>query len=609
MVPAEPAAGNLVVYKSQPARVDAVEGDKVVLSLAEGGTKRVRPKDVTPLHPGPVADVRSLDAGAGEIEEAWEAFAGESLTLAELAELAYGAYTPAAAWSSWRAVTEGLLFEGEPDDLLARDPEAVRADRERREAKEQAAAERKALLERLAAGQMRPEDTAAATELERLALGATQTSFILRELGREESPEEAQRLLMANGHWSELTDPHPARFGAPQAGAEGEVPELPDEQRRDLTHLDAFAIDDVGNTDPDDAVSLDGDRIWVHVADVAAVAPPDSELDVEARSRGATLYLPDGMRTMLPPTAVERLGLGLAATSPALSIGFRVADDGELTDIEVVPSWVRVTRLSYDTADERMDESPLAELAALAERFRAGRHENGAVAFQLPEVAVRLDENSEVVIRSIQELSSRRLVTETMIMAGHAVARFAQQEDLVIPFALQPAPQGEAGGEGLAWAYALRKLMRPSRVELAPEPHSGLGLSAYAQATSPLRRYHDLVAHQQLRAHVGDGSPAEKEALAQRIAGVGELVRALRRTERASNQHYKLVYLQRLGEWQGEGVVVERQGPKGRVLIPELALEPTVTLPKTTEPGTTVTLHLTGVDLPNLEARFRAEAG
>ncbi|MFB6259445.1 MAG: RNB domain-containing ribonuclease, partial [Thiohalorhabdaceae bacterium] len=555
-----------MVYKSQPARVDAVEGDKIVLSLAEGGTKRVRPKDVTPLHPGPVADVRSLDAGSGEIEEAWEAFAGESLTLADLAELAHGAFTPATAWSSWRAVTEGLLFE--------------------------------ALLERLAAGEMSPEDTAAATELERLALGATQTSFILRELGREETPEEAQRLLLANGHWSELTDPHPARHGAPQSGAEGEVPELPAEDRRDLTHLDAFAIDDVGNTDPDDAVSLDGDRIWVHVADVAAVVGPDSELDVEARSRGATLYLPDGMRTMLPRQAVERLGLGLAETSPALSIGFRVGDGGELTDIEVVPSWVRVTRLSYDTADGRMDESPLADLAQLAERFRAGRHANGAVAFQLPEVAVRLDANGEVVIRPIQELESRRLVTETMIMAGHAVARFAQAEGLVIPFALQPAPQGEAGGEGLVWAYALRKLMRPSRVELAAEPHSGLGLSAYAQATSPLRRYHDLVAHQQLRAHVTGGTPADKDTLAQRIAGVGELVRALRRTERASNQHYKLVYLRRLGQWQGQGVVAERNGARGRVLIPELALEPTVTLPKTTEPGATVTLHLTGVDLP-----------
>ena len=607
MIPTAPTAGNLVIYKAQAARVDTEEGDKLVLSLAEGGTKRVRPKDVTPLHPGPVADVRSLDAGTGEIEEAWEAFAGESLTLADLAELAYGEFSPATAWSSWRAVTEGLLFAGEPDDLVARDADTVAADRERREAKERAAEERRALLERLNNGAMAPEDTAAAEELERLACGQSGTSFILRELGREESPEEAHRLLLANGHWHELTDPHPDRCGAPAAGADAEGPDLPVEDRRDLTHLAAYAIDDAGNTDPDDAVSLDGDRLWVHVADTAALVTPDSEMELEARSRGATLYLPPGMRTMLPPALVDRLGLGLADVSPALSFGFRVGEDGELTDIEVVPSWVRVTRLSYEQAEEHLDEEPLAGLAVIAERFRTARHANGAVAFQLPEVSVSV-RDGEIHIRPLPESPSRRLVAETMIMAGHAAARFAEREGLAIPFASQPPPQGEAEGEGLVWAYGMRKVMRPSRVELAAEPHAGLGLSAYAQATSPLRRYHDLVAHQQIRAHIAGAEPADSEALAERTAGVGERIRALRRAERASNQHHKLVYLRRLGDWQGRGVVVERKGPKGRVLIPEVGMEAQVTLPANTEPGTEVTLHLTGVDLPTLEARFRAEA-
>lgn len=72
-----------------------------------------------------------------------------------------------------------------------------------------------------------------------------------------------------------------------------ELPDLPDEPRRDLTGLPAFAIDDEGNLDPDDALSLDGDRLWVHVADAAALIGPDSPADIEARARGATL-LPAG---------------------------------------------------------------------------------------------------------------------------------------------------------------------------------------------------------------------------------------------------------------------------------------------------------------------------
>jgi exoribonuclease-2 len=153
----------------------------------------------------------------------------------------------------------------------------------------------------------------------------------------------------------------------------------------------------------------------------------------------------------------------------------------------------------------------------------------------------------------------------------------------------------------------MRRLMRPSKVVLAPEPHAGLGLPAYAQATSPLRRYFDLVAHQQLRAFLRGDTPADVEALGERTAGVGERMGALRRSERLSNQHFKLVYLQQQGQWQGRGVVVERQGPKGRVLIPELGMEASVSVAKATQPGAEVDLTLTGVDLPDLEARFRAE--
>ena len=64
----------------------------------------------------------------------------------------------------------------------------------------------------------------------------------------------------------------------------------------DLTHLPAFAIDDEGSQDPDDAVFAEkvegGFRLFVHVADVAALVPPKSPLDEEALRRGANLYLP-----------------------------------------------------------------------------------------------------------------------------------------------------------------------------------------------------------------------------------------------------------------------------------------------------------------------------
>lgn len=85
----------------------------------------------------------------------------------------------------------------------------------------------------------------------------------------------------------------------------------------------------------------------------------------------ATLYLPGATAPMLPVAAVERLGLGLAEISPALSFGLSLDDAGEVIDIEIVSSWVRVQRLSYATVETRLDQEPFRRLDELARRHRA----------------------------------------------------------------------------------------------------------------------------------------------------------------------------------------------------------------------------------------------
>lgn len=51
----------------------------------------------------------------------------------------------------------------------------------------------------------------------------------------------------------------------------------------------------------------------------------------------------------------------------------------------------------------------------------------------------------------------------------------------------------------LSRAVALRNCMTRSVVSVRdPSPHAALGLSAYVQFTSPIRRYTDLLAHYQV---------------------------------------------------------------------------------------------------------------
>ncbi len=597
------AAGSLVLYKIRPARVTAM-GDKIDIELEGGKIKRVREKDITLLHPGPVGSLAELTAPPGDVDEAWELLEGSETTLAELAELVYGDYTPASAWAAWELLSDGLYFEGDPAAITARREEQIHADREAREAKVAEEQAQREFFERLRQNRFIEEDRERLAEVERVAFGTSDRSRILQELEFQEKPEYAHRFLVKLGFWEREFNPHPRRLGLPNQDPGITVPELPEEERLDLTHLPAYAIDDEETHDPDDAVSLDGNRIWVHVADVAALVTPDSELDREARDRGANLYLPDRIVHMLPPEVTRKLGLGLEERSPALSIGFRLDESQEPADIQITPSWIRARRESYGEIDTQLEQEPFATLQTLTQGYRARRTAAGAASLDLPEVSVRVREG-RVVIHPLMRSPSRNMVAETMMMAGEAVARFAREREIPIPFVAQQAPEESQTPEGLAEMYGYRRQLKPSQAKCAAEPHAGLGLQHYCRATSPLRRYLDLVTHQQLRAHLRGDPLLTAEQISERIAMAAEGSRSVRKGEQLSNSHWKMIYLLQNPGWKGKGVVVEMVEKRATVIIPELALETRMRLQQEVPLDTVLKLALREVDVPDRMARFR----
>jgi exoribonuclease-2 len=600
-----PDTGSLVLYKNRAARVEHV-GDKLEIEIEGGERRKVRPKDVTLLHPGPLDSLNNLTPPPGEVKTAWEILAGSTIDLAELAELIYGAYTPATAWAAWQLVDDGLYFRGSPDEVLARPAQEVaqeQASREAQAARQQAWA---AFLERVQAGQIQAEDNRYLKEVERLALGQSDSSRLLRELGRKETPENAHALLLDLDYWDYRMVPYPQRIGLPSTPPAAELPELPQETRLDLTGLPAFAIDDEGNQEPDDALSLDGTRLWVHIADVAALIAPDTPADLEARERGASLYLPDGTVQMLPPTAVRRLGLGLTEISPALSFGLDLDPSGEIVAVEVVRAWVRVTRLTYSQVESRLEEEPIRNLYRLARLHQARRQAQGAISIELPEVKIEVD-GGKVDIYPLPPLKSRDVVLEAMLMAGEATARFAVEHDIAFPFTAQDAPDTQDRPTDLAGMFALRRMLKPSNYQTSPAPHAGLGLDMYAQVTSPLRRYLDLVAHQQLRAYLRGEETLQAQAVLERVGAVAAVSNSVRRAERLARRHWTLVYLLQHPNWHGRGIVVDKHDRRATILIPELDLEAQVHLREDLPLNSTVPATVSGVDLPELMTHWRVE--
>ena len=594
---------SLVLYKVHPARVLSI-GEKIEIDLDRGQVKRVRPKDIELLHTGPIKRLGELVPRGGEFEEAWELLEGGETSLEELAELLYEDFSPSTAWAAWQLVADGLYFSGTPRAIRARTREEVEHDRSRREAKATAEREWAAFLERMKRASPASEDGKRLGEVERLAFGQTERSRILKALGHQETPQNAHRALVQVGHWSPDYNPTPKRNGLPDSNPDFTVPELPEEPRLDLTHLDTYAIDDEGNQDPDDAISLDGNRLWVHVADVAALVAPDTDMDREARSRGSNQYLPERTVNMLPEAVTQRLGLGLREISPALSIGFLCAESGELSDIQIRTTLVRVQRLSYETVNQRMEEAPYREFETLIRRFRARRHANDAARIELPEVSVRV-RDGEVVICPLPRLRSRAMVTDAMLMAGEAVARFCREQAIPIPYATQPTPDKIEQPKDMAAMYAYRRRFKPSRLVLAPEPHFGLGLDLYTRATSPLRRYSDLLVHQQLRAWLAGGECLTEQQVTERVGEAETASATVRRSERLSNQHWKLVYLRANPDWRGEGIIVERGEHKSVVMLPDLAMETRVRLRGDAPLNARVRLSPREVDVPDSTCYFR----
>jgi exoribonuclease-2 len=286
----------------------------------------------------------------------------------------------------------------------------------------------------------------------------------------------------------------------------------------------------------------------------------------------------------------------------------RIDGAGQPCDVEVHRTWIRAQRLTYEEVDLRLDEEPFAGLRALGGRSRARRESAGATSLELPEVSVRVIDGA-VIIRPVLRLVSRALVTDAMVLAGEAVARFCLERDLPIPFVSQPRSDsggGPSGAQGLAAMYARRRTFRPTRLSTDPEPHSGLGLEFYTRVTSPLRRYSDLLVHQQLRAWLMGRLPLSAQEVTERIAESEMASAAVRRAERLSNLHWKLIYLKEHPDWRGDGVVVAKEERKDAVLIPDLALETRMRLKA--DPGLDSRLQLTvrELDIPSQIVEFRS---
>ena len=577
------------------------------------------------------------------LEIAWEILSetGESTAPIEMAMLLFSEKTAPLCYAAYCLLSaDKLYFKQKGDRYEARPANQVAELRHQIEMEAQRQHEWENYLERLQqalngeAIEWQSSDRVRLDAVERFAtLGdeathRTPALETLSALKRQETPQSAFQLLVDLGLWS----PHEnlslrrsqiaTHFSTKVLEVLHHRLEFPpadsNADRLDLTHLKVYTIDDESTREIDDGLSLeilpDGQqRLWIHIADPTRWLTPGDDLDLEARRRTTTVYLPTGMIPMFPSElATGPMSLNQGEVCCALSFGVILDESGGVQDFSIHTSLIKATyRLTYDDVDEMLQwgvqaESELETIARWAKRREQWRQSQGAISIHMPESSIKVNGDGEVVVYVLEDSISRQLVAEMMILAGEVAARYGQQHGLPVPFRAQPQPELPPEGEllllpaGPVRSCAIRRCMPRSELSITPARHASLGLDTYTQVTSPIRRYSDLLTHFQIKAHLrGAALPFSPDEVKDLMLTIASTVQEASLVERQTNRYWGLEFLRRNSSevWQALMLRWLREHENlGLVLLEDLGLEIAMRFNRSISPGDRLNLKVSHVD-------------
>jgi ribonuclease R len=375
--------------------------------------------------------------------------------------------------------------------------------------------------------------------------------------------------------------------------------------REDITRKVIITIDPPDAKDFDDAISIEKDAkgnwvLGVHIADVSFFVTEDSPLDVEAKNRGNSAYLPGRTIPMLP----EILSNGICSLQPGQKRFCKSAyltydREGNVIGRRFANSIIdSAQRLTYEDADKALNGHTkgikpevvelLKDMESLSRVIENRREKDGMIHLDLPEIELVMDKSGRVVDALPAETSYPHTMIEMfMVEANEAVATLLDR--INVPFMRRIHPEPDAlgmkslsqlvrafgvsvpqvpnrsaiqellaavKGADCSFAVNLAVLRSFEKAQYSPLHigHFALASTHYCHFTSPIRRYADLLVHRLLEYYLRNRLDTAKQITAGLdLAEIGKhLTLTEQRSDNAENELKTVLILQMLSKRTGE---------------------------------------------------------
>ncbi|GEM_PF-3238220 len=483
----------------------------------------------------------------------WETLS-EPATLEEIGEIYYGQEVKDERLVAlFLKLSNSPFFKRKGELFVARSPREV----EELKRAERAREERKELISRflnfVETGENPPEEAEEIFSLLRnyvVHQGKIPEKNLVQEIMTSLGIRKSQGLvsfLSRMGRWKEDEEPLIEKLNLnrpfkPELIIQARSFPVSDEGREEEPAL-ALAIDDANTVEVDDAISLRSHGedyiLGIHVCDLEAFIPRETDLDREAMKRGQTVYLPEKRYFMLPEELVtEVYTLSEEKPSRALSLYLRLGPQLQTKEWWFSRTLVRIKRMSYQEADERL-ERDYPVLSEFFQRREQGRRERGALIVNLPELEIKIDGERVEISKKDMMTPAHRAIQEAMVLYNEKAAELLVKKGVAAVFRTQPFDPGdlpEIDPEDPLYFLKILPFLKASQITTHPQPNLSLGVNYYTQASSPLRRYGDLLIQRQMAHALGLSEEnyttqdlmAMFEYLEERAKQIKELVRSRR---------------------------------------------------------------------------------